>query len=247
MMLSQLLTILNKIKPYWLTINSSCLLCLSPIKKSTAMICSACKQDLPIINQGCVCCGLPITYQGRCGQCLKQPPYYQQIIVPYRYDFPIAPLITKFKYQQQWAMGHLLASLLAEYLQQQYINGLPKADYLIAVPQAKQRLRERGFNQAEMLAKWLAKALTIPIQTNLITRTLDTPPQQQLSAKKRLHNLKNAFLVNPTINLQNLHLAIVDDVVTTGATANTLAKLLHQAGAKRVDIYAIARTPHTFK
>lgn len=246
-MLSQLLTAFKKIKPYWLTMEATCLLCLAPIKQSTAMICTACKQDLPIITQGCECCGLPLTYQGRCGQCLKQPPCYQQIIAPYRYDFPIAPLITKFKYQQQWALGHLLATLLAEQLQQRYANGLLKADYLITVPQAKARLRERGFNQAEMLCKWLSKALTIPVQTNLITRIVDTPPQQQLSAKQRLQNLKKVFAVNSSTDIKNLHLAVVDDVVTTGATANTLAKLLYQAGATRVDIYAVARTPHTFK
>lgn len=246
-MTNSLFAVLKKLKPFWFTLRPTCLLCLTTIKNSTLAICDDCRKDLPVIIQGCQHCGLPIPHQGICGQCLQQPPSYHKIIAPYRYDFPIAQLITKFKYQQQWPMGHLLASLLTGHLQQNYNNNLAKPQYLIPVPQAKQRLRQRGFNQAEMLAKWLGKNLVIPIHYHLLTRVIDTPPQQQLSAKKRLHNLKNVFNINPSINIQGLHLAIVDDVVTTGATANTLAKILYKAGATRVDIYTIARTPQTFK
>lgn len=240
-------SLFHKLKPAWLTFQGTCLLCLVSLKQGKPMICEDCKAELPTISQACECCSLPIPYKGLCGQCLQTTPAFHKIIAPYRYDFPIAQLITKFKYQQQWPLGHLLADLLIAHLNNLYHQKGNKPNYLIAVPLSKKRLKERGFNQTELLAKWLSKSLAIPFIPNLLQRIIDTPPQQTLSAKERYKNLKHAFrLINPN-PLANQHIAIVDDVVTTGTTANTLATLCSQAGAKQIDIYAIARTPNTFK
>lgn len=239
--------LLQKITPNWLTYPTHCLLCLTTTQKNSTAICEACKNDLPLINQGCQCCNLPLPYNGVCGQCLQNPPIFSQAITPYRYDFPIAQLINLFKHQKQWPMGYLLSQLLSQHLSDRYLRGLTKPNYLISVPLAKKRLRQRGFNQTEMMVKWLAKELQLDYQTNLIKRTINTPSQQQLSAKERAKNLANAFVFVPKVKLTNHHIAIVDDVITTGATVNTLAKLLYQHGAKQVDIYAIARTPQRVK
>lgn len=241
-----LYAIFDRLKPAWLTSQGTCLLCLASIKQLKPMICVDCQADLPTILQACSCCGLPIPYDGLCGQCLKNTPAFHQVIAAYRYDFPVAQLISKFKYQQQWPLGHLLAHLLVAHLTRLYPEQLDKPDYLLAVPLSKTRLKERGFNQAELLAKWLSKPLAIPLIPDLLRRVIDTPPQQTLSAKERYKNLKHAFQITNPNQLADRHIAIVDDVVTTGTTANRLATLCRQAGAKRVDIYTIARTPHTF-
>lgn len=224
-----------------------CYLCLNLTKERELPICQACKQTLPWIPQACDCCGLPVLQQGLCGQCIKDPPAYVKVIAPLRYEFPIAQLITGFKHQQQWAIGRLLTSLLGEHLIHQYTQGLSKPDYLLAIPLAKQRLRQRGFNQAAMISHWLSNDLSIPCMVNNAQRIKHTPSQQYLSAKERRTNLKHAFSLTNTMLVKNVHLALIDDVVTTGTTVNTLAALLLKEGASRVDVYSLARTPHRIK
>lgn len=245
-MLKPLSSLYNRIKPKWLVFRPTCLLCLDVVQEGSLNICADCKKDLPWIIQGCSCCNLPLQHEGVCGQCLKEQPYYDKVVAPWRYEFPIAQLITRFKHHQQWPLGHLLAALLTEQLEQQYNHGLAKPDCLIPVPISKERFKQRGFNQAEMLAQWLHKSLSLNINNHALTRIINTPSQQKLSAMQRRNNLKNAFQINDKTNLQNLHIAIVDDVVTTGTTVNILSKLLKQLGVRRIDIYCIARTPHLF-
>lgn len=136
---------------------------------------------------------MPIPHSGLCGQCLTNPPHFTQVIALYRYEFPIAQLISKFKYHGQLALSHLLAELLSKTLEYKYHNGLTKLNYLLAVPLSSNRLKQRGFNQASLLANWLNKKLAIPIKINTLSRIKDTLPQQSLSAKSRQTNLKNAF------------------------------------------------------
>lgn len=243
----KLTDLLKLIKPSWLTLRPICLLCLARVKHGQVAICEGCFKDLPTIKEACNRCGLPIPYNGSCGQCLANPPYFNQVFAPYRYEFPIAQLISKFKYHGQWPLGHLLAELLSKSLQYQFARGLTKPDYLLAVPLSNNKLKERGFNQAVLLTNWLSKKLAIPSSSDIITKIKDTPPQQSLSSKSRQTNLKNAFQLHHLDTIVQKHLAIVDDVVTTGTTANILAALLLNSGAKRVDIYALARTPYRLK
>ena len=111
------------------------------------------------------------------------------------------------------------------------------------MPLANRRLRQRGFNQAAMLARWLSASLDIPCDERLLLRTQDTDAQQALNAQARQKNLRNAFALAPGAVVKGQHLALVDDVLTTGATAQALARLLMDAGAARVDVYCLARTP----
>ncbi|MNT58110.1 DNA utilization protein GntX [compost metagenome] len=111
------------------------------------------------------------------------------------------------------------------------------------VPLATRRLRQRGFNQAAMLARWLSTRLDLPWDERLLLRTQDTSAQQVLNANERRKNLRHAFALAPGASFKGRHLALVDDVLTTGATAQALARLLMDAGAARVDVYCLARTP----
>lgn len=138
----------------------------------------------------------------------------------------------------------MLECLLGQCLQDRFDNAeLARPDRLLPVPMATKRLRQRGYNQAAMLARWLGRDLDLPVDEQLLLRPQDTIAQQQLDARQRQRNLLKAFALAPGAQVQGQHLALVDDVLTTGATAHSLARLLLHAGARQVDVYCLARTP----
>lgn len=227
----------------WLKNTQHCLLCDEPSDNPLAL-CSACEAELPWLGSHCRVCALPLPVSGlACGACLSKPPAFTRVEAAWRYDFPLDALITRFKHQAQWPLGRLLGELLSHHLQHAFSEGLPRPDLLLAVPLSSRRLRQRGFNQAELLARWLGVNLQLPVNEALLQRQQDTPAQQQLNAAQRRRNLRRAFQLAPNSPVKGLHLALVDDVLTTGATADTLSRLLLRAGAARVDIYCLARTP----
>ncbi|MGE8100953.1 ComF family protein [Pseudomonas fluorescens] len=227
----------------WLNNKQLCLLCSEPADGTTP-ICTPCETELPWLGDHCQVCALPLPVAGlTCGQCLKEPPAFEQVIAPWTYSFPLDSLITRFKHGAKWPYGRLLAELLAQSLQHHFDEGLERPDALVPVPLARKRLRERGYNQAAMLAHWLSDSLQISCDENLLLRTQDTTAQQDLDAKARKQNLLRAFALTPNAQIKGRHLALVDDVLTTGATAQSLARLLIGAGAARVDVYCLARTP----
>jgi len=227
----------------WLKNNHSCLLCNLGSRQERP-ICIDCELELPWLGPHCRICALPLAAEGQiCGECLRKPPAFAQVEAAWRFRFPIDSLITRFKHQARWPYGRLLADLLSEHLQHAFARDLPRPDYLLPVPLARGRLRQRGFNQAGMLADWLGKTLDIAVVHDRLQRPLETPAQQQLDAATRKRNLRRAFLLAGDVALENRHIAVIDDVLTTGATAEAVARLLHKAGAARVDIYCLARTP----
>src|SRR5450830_245211 len=227
----------------WLKNKQTCLLC-DETTDTPHPICTPCESKLPWLMDACQICALPLSAAGlTCGQCLKQPPAFEQVIVPWTYRFPLDSLITRFKHQSQWPLGRLLGELLAQALRERFDDGLPRPDLLLPVPMATRRLRQRGYNQAAMLASWLSQSLEISADEHRLRRVQDTIAQQELDARARRRNLLNAFALAPGAEVKGLHLALVDDVLTTGATAESLARLLMKAGARRVDVYCLARTP----
>ncbi|VVP59926.1 hypothetical protein PS903_06010 [Pseudomonas fluorescens] len=227
----------------WLKNKQSCLLCGEASDDATP-ICTACETELPWLGDQCQTCALPLPAPGMtCGPCLKQPPAFERVAVPWTYGFPVDSLITRFKHSAKWPFGHLLAELLARFLLHRFDEDLDRPDTLVPVPLAVKRLRQRGFNQAAMLAGWLGTRLDIACDEKLLLRVQDTSAQQGLKAEARKKNLRNAFALAPDATIKGRHLALVDDVLTTGATAQALARLLMDAGAARVDVYCLARTP----
>lgn len=227
----------------WLNNDQHCLLC-SELSDGKTPICTACEAELPWLGEQCQTCALPLPGPGlTCGQCLNQPPAFEHVAAPWLYSFPVDSLITRFKHSAKWPFGHLLAELLAHFLQHRFDEDLPRPDALIPIPLATKRLRQRGFNQAAMLARWLGARLDIACDESLLLRIQDTSAQQELNAEARKKNLRNAFALAPSAFIKNRHLALIDDVLTTGATAQALARLLMDAGAARVDVYCLARTP----
>lgn len=121
-----------------------------------------------------------------CGQCQKHPPAFNQVIAPWTYSFPIDTLVSRFKHQARWPLGHMLARLLGQHLQHRFDNAeLNRPDYLLPVPMARKRLRQRGFNQAQMVARWLSSALDIPLNEHALLRRLK-PWRSKTSTPRRV-------------------------------------------------------------
>jgi len=227
----------------WLKNVQTCLLCDEQTDADTS-VCMACERELPWLIDQCERCALPMPMSGlTCAQCTRQSPAFNEVVVPWLYDFPIDALVTRFKHQGKWPLGRLLAELLGRTLQYRYDEGHPRPDVLIPVPLASKRMRQRGYNQAAMLAQWLSRALQLPIDERTVRRVKETPAQQGLDAKARKRNLREAFAVIDPVRVAGKHIALIDDVLTTGSTADTLARLMIKAGARQVDVYCLARTP----
>jgi ComF family protein len=223
-------------------ISKQCLLCLSPTDNHH-LLCSGCEKDLPKNTSYCVICAIPFSTRQInekhlvCGKCQKKPPHYTTSLIPHLYASPLKQLITNLKFHGNLSYAPLLAQGFINSVKHRK-NNLPEC--IIPVPLHGQRLRERGFNQALELARIIEKQLHIPLDYSLCRRNKTTPYQSGLSAKQRKQNLKNAFSVTKSHIYK--HVAIFDDVVTTGTTVNELAKQLKQSGVETIEIWAIART-----
>lgn len=214
----------------------TCLLCRRASHR-TRDLCIECEQALPWLGNHCELCAQPLPFSNRCGECLKKPPAFDSCVSAFEYKFPINQLVTGFKYNRKLEYGQLLAALWLDYCRPSS-QQLP--DLIVPVPLHWRRAFTRSFNQAELLSRQLANELGLD-SCNVVCRHRATAKQQGLSAAARRKNLKHAFSI--TQNIEGLHLAIVDDVVTTGSTAEQLALQCKREGARRVDIWSMARTP----
>lgn len=211
-----------------------CLLCGAP--GGNGPLCPACQADLPRHDQPhCPRCTLPTQGGALCGHCLSEPPAFDRTIAAFTYHFPIDALIQGLKYRHQLALLPLLANALADRLQD-----APRPDFVIPMPLHPLRLRERGFNQALELAKIVARRLDVPLLLQGVERIIPTPPQVGLPWKKRAKNLRGAFA--STLGLEGKHVALLDDVMTTGASLNELGRTLRRQGAEEVSAWIVART-----
>lgn len=215
----------------------TCLLCGDPTRR-TLDLCAGCERDLPLLGDHCRICSLPLPTAGIiCGGCLRSPPAFSRALVPFRYEPPLNRLIHRFKHSGDLASGRVLGHLLSQHLNTSLTQ---RPTSIVPVPLHWGRTGRRGFNQSLELANHLSQALGIPCASRLATRIKPTPAQQLLDRGARRRNLRGAFAVRENVDGQSF--AIVDDVVTTGSTADSLATALRKAGAANVQLWALART-----
>jgi ComF family protein len=209
----------------------------SHVKPSIHAVCRACLNDLPwLANSVCPQCALPS--DGHiCGSCLNSPPDFDATHAVFLYDYPVDAMMVSFKYGQMLHLSATFGELLSN------ATAPSSVDLIIPMPMHPARLKERGFNQAQEIAKQLMSAHPQKWDVTSVTRIKLTPPQASLPLKARVSNIKGAFSVNA--DLTGKRIAIVDDVMTTGASLNELAKTLKKAGASHVECWVVARTlPH---
>ncbi|MGB1579990.1 MAG: double zinc ribbon domain-containing protein [Nevskiales bacterium] len=202
-------------------------------------ICQHCLNDLPWNRQPCQRCALPLPSSATtalCGQCLANPPDFEHSIAALEYNPLSSWLISGLKFRNQLGHGRLLGRILAEQIAAS-AAWLP--DYIVPVPLHRQRLGERGYNQALEIARPIARQLGLPLNIRLVSRQRKTDAQSGLKRAARQKNMHGAFSVQRS--LQGQSVAIVDDVVTTTATVRELAKCLRKAGAARIQVWAVAR------
>jgi ComF family protein len=219
-----------------------CLLC--GLASGSGNLCGLCREDLPRPRHPCRRCALPLATGADtvCGACLRRPPAWDSAIAGLNYAFPVDHLVCRFKFNRSLAAGDVLGHELLGEIERR-ASGLPQA--LVPVPLHWARQLRRQFNQAEVLARQIARPLGLPVLTRLLLRSRHTRAQSGLDAKDRRRNLAGAFTVsNLSANPPPwTDVALVDDVCTTGATLEAGALALRKAGIRRVSVWVASRAP----
>lgn len=222
-----------------------CLLCHGRATATTD-VCPACEAELPWLHHGCQTCAEPLQqpYDTLCIRCQQQLPPVDRCSAPFRYQFPIDQLILATKQQPRPELLPSLSRWLLRHLKDQRH---PPPDLLLPVPMHASRQIQRGFNQASLLAVRMGQTLQIPVRHDLLIKRAATAEQKTLSRDQRQRNLASAFKLDRVKLLQMKprprHIALVDDVITTGTTTAVLAGLLKKSGIARVEVWALAKTP----
>ena len=204
------------------------------------LFCEPCLSDLPVITTPCSVCSVTLSAKnstGVCGSCLHTKPFYQKSIIPLEYIFPTTELIKQLKYNDKLLFSEILSQIILDKIKQE---NKPLPEIIIPVPLHPFRLMKRGFNQSALIAKNISKELDIPIDLKSCRRIRNTLQQTGFNKSQRKKNIRNAFSVSSKFSAK--HVAILDDVVTTGSTVNELARVLQKAGAETIEIWACART-----
>jgi ComF family protein len=209
-----------------------CLLCTAPA--SAQPLCQDCYTRLPWLAAArCPQCALPTPAGNICGACLGHPPRFDAVTAAFAYDWPLSTLIHHYKYAGNLALARLLANALGTCI-------ATPVDLILPMPLAPQRLRERGFNQALEMARIISRATGLPLAVDACRRVRDGAPQAALPWQERAKNIRGAFVCDA--DLSGMRVAVIDDVLTTGATLNELSRNLRKAGALEIHGWVVART-----
>ena len=210
----------------------SCFICRGA---ASGILCAACDSDLPRLPASlCPRCALQSPQSAVCGRCLARPPNYDATLAALAYAFPADALVHALKFRSELALAPLMAQLLLKEILRHPV------DCVVPVPLSAKRLRERGYNQAVEIARPLAAAARVPLELTLCERARDTPAQTDLPWAERERNVRGAFRCSRA--LIGARIALVDDVMTTGATLGEIAATLKRAGASSVVNWVVART-----
>jgi ComF family protein len=220
---------------------ATCILCGGAGQADGFDLCAPCASELPANSQACLQCGEQLdganAEQLRCGACLQKSPRYQATHCAFRYSYPVDHLVRALKYHGRLVHARVLGQLLAQSLVGS--NRAHWPELLIPVPLSERRFVERGFNQAIEIAKHVSRITLIPMRADLLERRRATQEQAGLDRIARRKNVRAAFVLRESLPAK--HVAILDDVVTTGSTVNEIARVLKRAGAQRIEVWAVAR------
>jgi len=209
-----------------------CVICSEP----GATLCEPCRHDLPGLDAvRCPVCAHGSARAEVCGQCLAHPPRFAKVSVALSYGFPIDAVIRRLKYAADLALVEPMAGLLT-----QRVSVETPPDCIVPMPLSAQRMRERGFNQSLEIARVVSSRLRLPIAASACRRIRHTPPQATLPLDQRRANIRGAFECG--VDLDGARVAVIDDVLTSGATLNELTRVLLLAGAAEVTGWVVART-----
>lgn len=199
--------------------------------------CDGCQRDLPVVEAGCRRCGLEMVRDAElCGRCSRRLPAFDRSFATFAYRDAVEWLIQRFKFRHDLASGRVLANLMARRLDDMAV---PRPDLMVPVPLHWQRRVRRGFNQSEMLCADLSRHFGGLPWHSMLERRRATAAQSDLPAERRSGNVRGAFRIRPLAGVR--HVALVDDVMTTGSTLDECARVLKRNGVQRVDVWVVAR------
>ena len=213
-------------------LGQDCVLCAAA--SGARLLCAGCTADLPQVAEACPQCAGPSPGGAVCGACTTHPPPFDATIAPWRYEFPVDRLVLALKFGRRLALAEAFGAALADRAAGR------RVDALVPMPLGRTRLAERGFNQALEIARHLARATGLELAPGLAHRVRDTAPQTDLPHDERAANVRGAFECDA--DAAGRTLAVIDDVMTTGASLAELARTLKRAGAVRVENWVVART-----
>ena len=217
-----------------------CVLCGQ--RSGSGNLCTPCRADLPRPGRVCRRCALPAPYAGDlpCGRCLQRPPPWDRAVAALAYVDPADWLVCRFKFGRDFSCGQVLGLELLDAISR---SDHPPPDLIAPVPLHRARHFSRTFNQADLLARFLGREMGIPVHSRLLVRNRTTRAQSGLSAAGRRRNIRGAFHCGCELVPANAHVALVDDVMTTGATLTECTKTLRKDGVARVSVWVTARAP----
>ncbi len=213
-----------------------CVACIGPATGRD--LCAACAAELQRNEPACPSCAQPLLVPAvACGRCLRKRPPFDAAWAPFRYAAPLDLLVQRLKFGADLAAGRVLGELWVDALAQR----ARRADdaVLLPVPLARTRLAERGYNQALELARPLVRRFGLRLQPQGLRRIRPTDPQSGLDRRARQRNVSGAFAADPS--LRGLHVIVLDDVMTTGATLAACARALNRVGVEQIEVWALAR------
>ncbi len=233
----------------WISRPSRCALCEQSLSaEENSLFCRYCSDALPRAQQPCFQCGLELpAHQGsgihRCGTCLTSSPIQERCLSPLLYEFPVPDLVSEIKFHQRFHVVKALCSYFSDYCAEQYQQADNLPELILPVPLHPDRAFTRGFNQAHLLSHYIGKQMHIAVSDGYLKRVKRTPSQRALDIRKRKQNVKQAFALAKPLPEGIKHIALFDDVITTGATLESVARVLKKAGVERIDFWSLARTP----
>ncbi len=223
---------------------SKCIFCSSilSINSEEKIFCQKCIEYFTYIEKPiCIKCGRTVDEDADsvCNDCRNIQYKFVRNMSVFYYDDFVRHLIFKFKYGKGVYVGNKLGEIMSNYFFDNYIKNI---DLIIPIPLHKSKQRARGFNQALILSKHISKKTGIPLSEKGLIRIKNTRPQSKLSISQRQKNLKDAFQINKTLNIQNKNILLIDDIFTSGSTINNCTKILHENGAKDVFSFTLSVT-----
>ncbi len=202
-------------------------------------LCEACHGDMPyLLGEVCEICGKPVQEGGLCDLCLRHRPVFEKGIAAFVYD-DVREGIARFKYRAGKIDGDTFGKLMADYLQCHHEDWIGEIDVVIPVPLHPKKERSRGFNQSGILCEWIAEGCDLHYEAGVLKRLKHTKAQSKLKWEKRANNLKGVFSAKDCTGKTIL---LVDDIFTSGATANECSRVLYRSGAKKVLVFCLSHT-----
>jgi ComF family protein len=204
-----------------------CDLCLNSIKKNIPPFCIKCGRHIEGVDKMV------------CDSCKDKTYYFDRAFSAFVYEGPIKELLHQFKYNGKDFLGKFLAEMLIEFINTYQLE-IKKFDFVVPVPLHSAKLRQREYNQAEVLATYIAKNFHLTLLKDALYKIKNTPSQTELDAQRRMENIVGSFKINPKINLKEKDILLIDDILTTGATTSEIAKIIKLSGAKKVIVLTLA-------